>query len=554
MRKIYKFSLFISILLIGYSLGKINNMNDVYEEEKIQIPKKNENMLSMMLETEAESGNYEMTTRGSWPTSGYKFNPELSKCENGGELSWDSENKRVLMSGNTSDKCYVYFDKEYLKILLNDYAFSWEPISNAVSYQIYSNDKLLTSTSDTSAEIYDYYNEPGSYNVSVKAVDDKNQVLLDSNVITYNLEGSSFDLTGDYIKSFMYITQSTIGTCNDLNYSTSTCWGGRFASASKKTYLNVSSKFVSNNYEINFVNLLTYARSLNVNYNRTYGGYIFEKNFSIAVNYCSLSNNCSHFPINDLSYIVDNIEFLFSDNMIKAYLNDNCSSPFVLAIQVNEVGKVPSEWKIVGFDAVCLSSNTDVYVYDRKKKKFKKKKIGELSYEDEILCWDFDNGEFAIAKPIWIKKCEQTNKYNLLKFSDGSTLETINQHRIFNVEKGMFTYPMSDDTPIGTTTFNSKGEYVKLVSKEVIEKPINYYNVMTEYHINLFANDILTSCRLSNMYKIKDMKYVCNKKRDNGYDLSKYDERLVNGLRLKEQDIEETKLRTYVDNMLRLMK
>ncbi len=40
MKKIYKFSLFILILLIGYSLGKINNMNDVYEEGKIQSPKK----------------------------------------------------------------------------------------------------------------------------------------------------------------------------------------------------------------------------------------------------------------------------------------------------------------------------------------------------------------------------------------------------------------------------------------------------------------------------------------------------------------------------------
>ena len=70
-----------------------------------------ENTLSMMLETEAGSGNYEMTTASSWPTDGYVFNTTLSKCENGGELSWDDENKRVVMSGNVSDKCYVYFDK-----------------------------------------------------------------------------------------------------------------------------------------------------------------------------------------------------------------------------------------------------------------------------------------------------------------------------------------------------------------------------------------------------------------------------------------------------------
>ena len=84
--------------------GQINE-NDVSS-----IPKKNYDMLSMMLETKANSGNYEMTTRDSWPTEGYIFNSELSKCENGGELSWDKEKKVVLMSGNVSDKCYVYFD------------------------------------------------------------------------------------------------------------------------------------------------------------------------------------------------------------------------------------------------------------------------------------------------------------------------------------------------------------------------------------------------------------------------------------------------------------
>ena len=35
----------------------------------------------------------------------------MSKCENGSTLSWDVENNKVVMSGNTSDKCYVYFDK-----------------------------------------------------------------------------------------------------------------------------------------------------------------------------------------------------------------------------------------------------------------------------------------------------------------------------------------------------------------------------------------------------------------------------------------------------------
>lgn len=78
--------LLVIFTLSGVFIGRQSKAIDVYENEETNI-KKSKNMLSMMLETEAGSGNYEMTTRESWPTSGYKFNSELSKCENGGELS-----------------------------------------------------------------------------------------------------------------------------------------------------------------------------------------------------------------------------------------------------------------------------------------------------------------------------------------------------------------------------------------------------------------------------------------------------------------------------------
>ena len=88
----------------------------VYENNKIMPSSSG---IAMMLETSAGSGNYEMTTRSEWPTEGYVFNANLSKCENGSELSWDNENKKVLMSGNKSDKCYVYFDVEIPPTIAN---------------------------------------------------------------------------------------------------------------------------------------------------------------------------------------------------------------------------------------------------------------------------------------------------------------------------------------------------------------------------------------------------------------------------------------------------
>lgn len=116
MKKNMKLFIALAIILLitnGFTFVISSKKNNFYEESTDNIKKRiiQENTLSMMLETKAGSGNYEMTTASNWPTDGYVFNTTLSKCENGGELSWDDENKRVVMSGNVSDKCYVYFDK-----------------------------------------------------------------------------------------------------------------------------------------------------------------------------------------------------------------------------------------------------------------------------------------------------------------------------------------------------------------------------------------------------------------------------------------------------------
>lgn len=103
--------LLLQLVINIYLIVEKENIQELKEETTIPV-RKPEKALSMMLETEAGSGNYELTTASSWPTEGYIFNSTLSKCENGGELSWDGTNKKVLMSGNMSDKCYVYFDKE----------------------------------------------------------------------------------------------------------------------------------------------------------------------------------------------------------------------------------------------------------------------------------------------------------------------------------------------------------------------------------------------------------------------------------------------------------
>ncbi len=98
----------IVILLMQNNADKAVICNENSFKEKIT----NSNALTMMYETEAGSGEYQVSSDTTWPQEGYTFNETLSKCENGSKLSWDDENKKVLLQTNISDKCFVYFDKE----------------------------------------------------------------------------------------------------------------------------------------------------------------------------------------------------------------------------------------------------------------------------------------------------------------------------------------------------------------------------------------------------------------------------------------------------------
>lgn len=103
------FLLVLSICLYFYISG--NNANKVVLENEEIKQVVNTNALTMMYETEANSGEYAVSSDTSWPQEGYTFNEQLSSCENGGTLLWNGETNRIIMQNNISDRCYVYFDK-----------------------------------------------------------------------------------------------------------------------------------------------------------------------------------------------------------------------------------------------------------------------------------------------------------------------------------------------------------------------------------------------------------------------------------------------------------
>ena len=106
------------------------NANNSYEEKIINKPNKITKGIALNLEQTEGAGDYKLVTQSSWPTEGYKFNTELSKCENDGELAWDDTKKIIVFSGNVSDKCYVYFDIWFPSIA--DYCTNGDNLASCV--------------------------------------------------------------------------------------------------------------------------------------------------------------------------------------------------------------------------------------------------------------------------------------------------------------------------------------------------------------------------------------------------------------------------------------
>ena len=217
---------------------------------------------------------------------------------------------------------------------------------------------------------------------------------------------------------------------------------------------------------------------------------------------------------------------LSGENMTTAQLKENAYKWWTIFGEVEGTEKNPifrkggtvSEIGVDGFkieffydSMYCLSVDTEIDVYDEKRKKRIRKKLKDISYKDKLLVWNFDKGCFDLATPLFITKPQTTTRYTMVWFSDGSSLRLVGaddtrRHRVFCLETGKFEY-VGNGAKVGMTTYNDKGEFVKITKIEFINEKIEFMNIITSEHFNCFANGILTSCKLSNMYPIKNMKY-----------------------------------------------
>ena len=111
--------------------------------------------------------------------------------------------------------------------------------------------------------------------------------------------------------------------------------------------------------------------------------------------------------INDNVNLIDNI-VVGSIVSLRALNNESMVITFPSTSSENFVYLAPGLFQITG-DAEsgqlsCFVKGTKITT-----KHGTYKFVEDITYDDELLVWDFDNARFAYAKPCWIKKAEKTN-------------------------------------------------------------------------------------------------------------------------------------------------
>ena len=230
MKKKYIIFSIITLVLLVVFITSFNyfKTTNTYIDDNINNQTKIIKGISMNLEQTAGAGDYKTVTQSSWPTEGYKFNAELSSCENGSTLSWDDTKKAVIMQGNVSDKCYVYFDIFIPKIpdvcnsgdTLSDCIKKYGDKGSAVS-NIYIHDSSLTNGAGDNS--YRYAGASDSVN---------NYICLGSDAATCP-EANLFRIIGVFGGKTKVIRAKSVGG-QKWNTSYSNTW----SSSSLNTYLN----------------------------------------------------------------------------------------------------------------------------------------------------------------------------------------------------------------------------------------------------------------------------------------------------------------------------
>lgn len=152
----------------------------------------------------------------------------------------------------------------------------------------------------------------------------------------------------------------------------------------------------------------------------------------------------------------------------------------------------------------CFTGETLVTLADGSTKQIK-----DVTYDDLLMVYDFDRGEFSASYPIWIAKVGEYSHYYKMTFSDGSYVNIVLSHRLFTLTD------MDFEKSIDATYSSIGKEFVKQVldengrpkfvsvtctNIERIDETVKYYNMVTSQSLNFFSNGFMGATGIANLY------------------------------------------------------
>ena len=142
----------------------------------------------------------------------------------------------------------------------------------------------------------------------------------------------------------------------------------------------------------------------------------------------------------------------------------------------------------------CITPDTKIMLSDGGEKR-----IDELTYEDELLVWNFYKGDYDRVSPAIIFEHGYGNNTVIeLRFEDGTEIKAVNLHQFFDITDNKFVNISKDTVAslVGHSFAKTDGEgykEIRLTDYEIREEYIEAFGVISANHYNVILEGMLTT-------------------------------------------------------------
>ena len=163
----------------------------------------------------------------------------------------------------------------------------------------------------------------------------------------------------------------------------------------------------------------------------------------------------------------------------------------------------------------CVTPDTLISLADGTQKR-----IDQVTYNDELLVWNFYTGKYDTAPAaIIFDHGADDNTVIELSFSDGTKVKVVNLHQFYDSDLRKFVTITKDSVEgyVGHKFAKHNGEknsFVELIDYTISEEYVEAWGIITSEHYNVLVSDMLSTdfesqdFHLFNYFEIgKNMKY-----------------------------------------------